>query len=251
MVYPDDIVAIQHTRNTGTFLHCLSNEASIDSPWRQSYLSFRGSEWGGGSEGSSPILPQAGQWVDGVTCDIKILYVDSLQLLFNLRGTTAVPDIWVPKTDLRSRFGLTIIHPVPDENNQIHVKINDPTVVVVKVLSGQRSLSYWSTPALLTGVPFLPSCPEEVLSSCPGCVAHSPDDWFSSVTLVLPSVGVQTMNISARDALRSQSVSVDVCGYETVTGLSIETRGCPRILVDTPQVSIKTPTVGTKVLSVI
>lgn len=249
MVYPDDIVAIQHTRNAGTFLHCLSNEASMDSPWRQSYMSFRGSEWGGWWEGSSPLLPQAGQWLDGVTCDLKILYVDNLQsgtehndqLLFNFGETTAVPDIWVPETDLRSGFGLAIIHPVPDENNQIHVKINDPTLIVVKVLSGQRVLSSWSTPVLQTGVPFLPSCPEEVLSSCPDCVARSPDDWFSSVTLVLPSVGVQTMNISAVDTVSSQIVSVKVCGYEAVTGLSIESHGCPRMLVDTPQVRKKMP----------
>lgn len=259
MVYPDDIVAIQHTRNAGTFLHCLSQEASVDSPWRQSYLSFRGSEWGGWWEGGSPLLPQAREWVDGVMCDLKILYVDNLQsgmehkdqLLVNPGETTAVPDIWVPKIDLRSRFGLTIIHPVPDENNQIHVKINDPTIIVVKVLFGQRVLSSWSTPVLQTAVPFLPSCPEEVHSSCPGCVAHSPDDWFSSATLVLPFVGVQTMNISAMDAVRSQTVSVKLCGYEAVTGLSIEPHGCLRILVDTPQVRIKMPTTLTNVLGVI
>lgn len=259
MVYPDDIVAIQHSRNAGTFLHCLNNEASMDSPWRQSYMSFRGSEWGGWWEGSSPLLPQAGQWVDGVTCDLKMLYVDNLQrgsehddqLLFNLGETTALPDVWVPKTDLRSTFGLTIVHPVPDESNQIHVKINDPTLIVVKVLSGQRVWSSWSTPVLQTGVPFLPTCPEEVLASCPGCVARSPDDWFSSVTLVLPSVGVQTLNISAMDAVRSQTVSMKVCGYEAVTGLSIKSHGCPRMLVDTPQVRIKMPTILIIVLRVI
>lgn len=259
MVYPDDIVAVQHTRHAGAFLHCLSNEASMDSPWRQSYMSFRGSELGGWWGGSSPLLPQAVQWVDGVTCDLKILYVDNLQSgtehddhsLSNYEETTAAPDIWVPKTDPRSRFGLTIIHPVPDENNQIHVKINDPTLIVVKVLSGQRVLSSWSTPVLQTGVPFLPSCPEEVVSSCPGCVARSPDDWFSSVTLALPSVGVQMMNISAMDAVRSQIVTVKVCGYEAATGLSIESHGCPRMIVDTPQVRTNMPTVLVKVLWVI
>lgn len=256
MVYPDDIVAIQHTRSAGTFLHCLSNAASMDSPWRQSYMSFRGSEWGGWWEGSSPLLPQAGQWVDGVTCDLKILSVDNLQSGTEhhgtptavVRETTAVPDIWVPKTDPRSRFGLTIIHPVPDENNQIHVKINDPTLIVVKVSSGQGVLSSWSTPALQTGVPFLPSCPEEVLSSCPGCLARSPGDWFSSATLVLPSVGVQTMSISAMDAVSSQTVSVKVGGYEAVTVLTIESHGCPRMLVNVPQVRMKMATKLMKVL---
>lgn len=251
MVYPDDIVAIQHTRNSGTFLHCLSDEASMDSPWRQSYMSFKGSEWGGWWDGSSPLLAEAGQWVDGVVCDLKILYMDHLQsgaehndnLLFNLVGTPTVPNVRGSPTDLRSRFGLGIIHPVLEENNQIHVKINIPTLIVVKVLFGERARSSWSSPVHQTGVPFLPSCPEEVLSSCPGCVTRFPDDWFSSVTLVLPSVGIQTMKISVTDAVRSQSVSVEVCGYEAITGLSIESHGCPRMLTDTPQVRIKMLTV--------
>lgn len=247
MVYPDDIVAIQHTRNSGTFLHCLTNEASMDSPWRQSYMTFRGSEWGGWWDGSSPLLPQAGQWVDGVLCDLKILYMDHLQseakqndhLLFNLGGTTTVPDFRASPNDLRARFGLTIIHPVPNENNQICVKINVPVRIIVKVLSGQRPRSSWSTPVNQTGVPFLPSCPAEMLSSCPGCATRSPDDWFSSVTLVLPSVGVQTMNISVTDAVKSQNVSVEVHGYEAITGLTIESHGCPRMHINTPQVRMK------------
>lgn len=247
MVYPDDIVAIQHTRNSGTFLHCLSNEASMGSPWRQSYMTFRGSEWGGWWDGSSPLLPQAGQWVDGVLCDLKILYVDHLQseaehndhLLFNLEGTTTLPDIRATPTDLRARFGLTIIHPVPNENNQICVEINVPVRIIVKVSSGQRARSSWSTPVSQTGVPFLPSCPVEMLSTCPGCATWSPDDWFSSVTLVLPSVGIQMMNISVTDTLRSQNMSVVVHGYEAITGLTIKSHGCPRMHIDTPQVRIK------------
>lgn len=249
MVYPDDIVAVQHTGNSGTFLHCLNNEASVDSAWRQSYVSFRGPEWGGWWEGSSPTLSQAGQWVDGVMCDLKMLYVDNLQngaehndrLHFDLGKTATVPDTWPLPTDRTSRFGLTVVHPPPDENNQIHVEINIPTLIIVKVMSGQRAWSSWSTPVHQTGVPFLPSCPKEALPSCPG--SGSSDDWFSSVTLVLPSVGVQTMNISVMDATSSQTVSVKVCGYEAVRGLSIESHGCLRTLVDTPQVRVKMPTV--------
>lgn len=252
MVYPDDIVAIQHTRNSGTFLHCLSKDVSMDSPWRQSYMSVMGPDWGGWWEGSSPPLPEAGHWVDGVMCDLKILYVDSSQsgaehndhFPFNPGDSTTVPDIWTP-TDPSSRFELTIIHPVPNENNQIHVEVNVPTLLVIKVLSGERAWSSWSTPVGQSGIPFLPSCPEEVLTSCPGCGTPSPDDWFSSVPLVLPFVGVQTLNISVMDAASSQTVSVKVHGYEAVTGLSIESHGCTRMLVDTQQVRIKTPTLQT------
>lgn len=245
MVFPDDIVAIQHTRNPGTFLHCLTSEASQNSPWRQSYMSFRGSEWGGWREGGLTSLPREGQWVDGEVCDLRMLYVDNLHrgteydadIGFSDRERTTAPTH--PPPSLRSEFGLNVVHPVPDEKNQIHVQVNAPTLIVVKILSGQNARSTWSAPVLQTGLPFLPSCPEEVAHSVPGCERQSHDDWFSSVTLALPSVGVQTMNISVMDALSSQSVSLRVCGYEAVTGLSVEPHRCLRMLVEMPQVRMQ------------
>ncbi len=246
-VYPDDIVAIQHTRDSGTFLHCLNSEASLNSPWRQSYLSLRGAEWGGWWEGLTS-LPQGGQWVDGVVCDLRMLYVDNLHrgtehddnFGFTHGETTTTPDTGALTTgstpSVRSKFGLNIVHPMPDQKNQIHVQINVPTLIVVKVLFGEKASSSWSAPVLQTGVPFLPSCPEEVAQSWPGCKRQSHDAWFSSVTLLLPSFGVQMLNISVMDAVSSQTVTVRVFGYEAVTGLSVEPRGCLRMLVDTPQV---------------
>ncbi|XP_032358090.1 polycystin-1 [Etheostoma spectabile] len=248
MVYPDDVVAIQHTRDSGAFLHCLNSEASLNSPWRQSYMSLRRKEWGGWWEGGLTSLPHGGQWVDGVVCDLRMLYVDKNlhrgtehdeDSGFTHREATAAPDNRVlttgPTPCLRSEFGLNVIHPVPDENNQIHVQINVPTLIVVKVLSGEKARSSWSAPVLQTGVHFLPSCPEEVALSWPDCWRQSPDAWFSSVILVLPSAGVQTLNISVMDAVSSQTVSVRVCGYEAVTGLTVEQHGCQRMLVDTSQ----------------
>ncbi|XP_071319469.1 polycystin-1 [Trachinotus anak] len=250
MVYPDDVVAIQHTRDSGTFLHCLNSEASLNSTWRQSYLSLRGAEWGGWWQGGLTSLSQRGQWVDGVVCNLRMLSMDTLHgstelndiFDFTHREATTAPDIRPMITDPslsgRSKFRLNVIYPLPDEKNQIHVKINFPTLIVIKILSGQKARSSWSAPVLQTGVPFLPSCPEEVASSWPGCKRQSLEDWFSSVTLLLPSVGVQTLNISVMDAGSSQSgrsVSVKICGYEAVTGLSVEPHGCQRILIDTSQ----------------
>ncbi|XP_034415177.1 polycystin-1 [Cyclopterus lumpus] len=250
VVYPDDIVAIQHTRDSGAFLHCLNGDASLSSPWRQSYVSLRRTEWGGWWEGGLTSPPQGGQWVDGAVCDLRMLYVDNLNRAtehddsfgFNQRETTAAPDMWAlttgPTASARSPFGLRIVHPVPDEKNRIHVQINVPTLIVIKVLSGGKASSSWSAPVLRTGVPFLPSCPEEVAHSRAGCERQSRDAWFSSATLVLPLVGLQTLNINVMDAVSPQSVSVSVCGYEAVTGLSVEPHGCWRMLVDTPQLFI-------------
>uniref|UniRef100_UPI0037E95008 polycystin-1 n=1 Tax=Semicossyphus pulcher TaxID=241346 RepID=UPI0037E95008 len=243
MVFPDDIVAIQHTRDSGTFLHCLSSEASLKSPWRQSYMSLRRTEWGGWWEGGLTSLPQEGQWVDGVVCDLRMQYEDSLPKGteynndFTHRKTTTTPVIQTLTNGptLSTRFGLNVIHPVPDENNQIHVLMKVPTLIVVKVQSGDNARSSWSVPIQQTGIPFLPYCPEEVTQFVPDCKRQFHDAWFSSVTLVMPSEGAQTLNISVMDAVSSQTLSVRVWGYKAVTGLSVEPRGCLRMLVDTSQ----------------
>uniref|UniRef100_A0A3Q3KVW2 Polycystic kidney disease 1b n=1 Tax=Labrus bergylta TaxID=56723 RepID=A0A3Q3KVW2_9LABR len=189
LVYPDDIVAIQHTRDFGTFLHCLNSDASLKSPWRQSYMSLRGTEWGGWWEGALTSLPKEGQW-----------------------------------------FG-----PGKMVLLQIHVQINVPTLIVVKVLSGENAMCSWSAPIQQTGIPFLPYCPEEVTQFLPDCKRQSHDAWFSSVILVIPTEGVQMLNISVVNAVSSQNLSVEVCGYTAVTGLSVEPHRCRRMLVGIPQ----------------
>ncbi|XP_054860443.1 polycystin-1 isoform X2 [Amphiprion ocellaris] len=247
MVYPDDIVAVQHTLDSGAFLHCLNGEATFNSPWRQSYLSIRGTEWGGWLEGGLTSLPQGSKWVDGVVCDLRMLYVDTIHRAtehddifdYTHTETTTVPDTRSPtggpNPSVRSKFRLNVIHPLPDDKNQIHVQINIPTLIIVKALFGEKAKSSWSAPVLQTGVPFLPSCPEEVVQSSPGCKKQSQDVWFSSVTLLLPSAGVQMLNISVMDVESFQSVRVKVCGYEKVAGLTVEPHGCLRMLVDTSQ----------------
>ncbi|XP_063338226.1 polycystin-1 [Pelmatolapia mariae] len=247
MVYPDDIVAIQHTLDSGTFLHCLNSEASRNSPWSQSYLSFRGMEWGGWLEGGVTLLPQGSKWVDGVVCNLKMLYVDTLHRatehedIFDYTQTETAtvsgisPLTTGPNPSLKSKFQLEVIHPLPDDKNQIHVQINIPTVIILKALFGEKASSSWSAPVLQTGVPFLPSCPENMFQSSLGCRKQSQDSWFSSATLVLSSPGIQILNISVMDVQSFQSLSVKVCGYEPVMGLSVEPHGCLRMLVDTSQ----------------
>lgn len=252
MVYPDDVVAIQHTRDSGAFLHCLSSEASLNSPWRQSYMSFRGTEWEGWWDGGLTSLPPEGHWVDGTVCNLRMTYTDHPRggagHEDNFGSSYSEPPTAHDSGDLpngptkkpESEFEqLVVVHPVPDEKNQIHVQINVPILVVVKLLSGQNARSSWSSPVLQSEVPFLPSCPQAVTDSSPGCKTQSDNEWFSSVPLVLSSVGLHSLNISALNAGISHNVNVTVCVYEAVTGLSVEPHRCSRILIGTPQVSMQ------------
>ncbi|XP_051926382.1 polycystin-1 isoform X2 [Hippocampus zosterae] len=234
-VYPDDIVAVQHTRDRGAFLRCLASEVPLNSPWRQSYLSLLGTTWGGWWQGGLTVRPQGEHWVDGVVCDLRLLYEDTLNGARTEQGrmleTTTPSDAKSLTRHVKSTFGLRIIHPPLDEKNQIHLALNVPTLIVVTVLSGEKVTCSWSSPVLRTGLPFGRSCPEDLTV----CKTHSEDVWFSSVTLVSPSVGVQMLNISVADAVRSQTLTVTLRSYEAVSGLSVEPRRHQRTLVDVPQ----------------
>ncbi|XP_017271539.1 polycystin-1 [Kryptolebias marmoratus] len=242
-VYPDDVVAVQHTRDSGAFLHCLEGDASAGSPWRQSFVTLRGAEWGGWWEGGLTSLPRGSQWVDGAVCNLRVLYEDKRRrateredVVDSVHATTA-PDVTPLNAGpvLRSNFGVNIIHPPPDEKNHIHVQANIPTIIVVKALFGEKAKSSWSAPVLQTEVPFQPTCPEEVVQFVPDCKTESGDSWFSYARLVLPSPGVQTLNISVTDEDGFQSLSVTLRSHKAVTGLSVEPHGCPRTLIQTSQ----------------
>ncbi|XP_072288426.1 polycystin-1-like, partial [Eucyclogobius newberryi] len=238
MVFPDDVVAIQHTRPSGSFLRCRSPVSSPDdSPWRQSYLSLSGPDWGGWFEGGLTSLPHGAQWVDEVICDLKITYVDTLHHgtefghFFSNTETTTVSDIANP---VQRKFGLAFIYPEPDPNNKIHVQINIPILAVVKVKFGDNARSLWSGPVLESDFHFLQYCPKEVAQTLPYCV-ESKDAWFSSAVLLVHSVGEQTLSVTVVFSKTSDILEVKVFGYETVAGLSVEPHGCKRIIVETAQ----------------
>ncbi|KAM9832468.1 polycystin-1 [Neosynchiropus ocellatus] len=238
-VYPDDIVAIQHTGSPGSFIHCLNY--SLDSQWRQSYLSLRGAERDGWWAGGLTSVPSGGQWVDGVVCNLKMLYVDTLrgstghEDIFGLTQTESPPGLTTgPSPNLSSNsLSLHVIHPLPDEDNQIHVQVNVPTIIVVKILSGEKTKCSWSAPVLHTELPFLPSCPTAVVES--ECERQSEKAHFSSATLTAKSDGVQTLTILAQNDLTAQSISVDICAYEPVIGLDVSPHSHLRMIVDRPQ----------------
>ncbi|XP_077595711.1 polycystin-1 [Stigmatopora nigra] len=116
-VYPDDIVAVQHSRPPGSFLHCLAGQASLDSPWRQSYLSLGGTA----PEGGLAFQPRGDDWVDGVVCDLRLLYERTLH------GGTEHQSVWESTTpsspNVRSTFGPDVVHPPLDEKNQIDIQV--------------------------------------------------------------------------------------------------------------------------------
>ncbi|KAG1931752.1 polycystin-1 [Pimephales promelas] len=236
-VYPDDILALQHTRRAGEFLHCV---AGTSSAWRQSYLSMHGPEWGGWLEGTVSAQLRQGQWLDGLVCDLRVIYEDTMPH----NGVSPIPSTSQSNNPVT---GLQVLHPKLDKDNQMHVVVNIPALIVIQILSGGNATSSWSDPVSKNKVPFESSCPAEMPEIEGGCVRASLDTWFSHVYVELSSQGEHTLNIMASNSLNFQTLSVRVVSHIPVTGLSIQPQGFSRVLVDIPQLFTASVVTGTSV----
>ncbi|XP_056628016.1 polycystin-1 [Triplophysa dalaica] len=245
-VYPDDILAVQHNRRAGEFLHCV---ASTSSAWRQSYLSLHGPEWGGWLEGVLSAQSGEGQWLDDVVCDIRVIYED----IMSHYGIPTIPSTMETTVQTNSPIkahspvtGLQLLHPKLDKNNQMHVAVNAPTLVVIKVTSRESATSSWSAPVDKNKVLFHSFCPAEMPETKVVCV-RSPETWFSHVYMVLSGEGEHLLNITASNSNNFQTLSVRVVGHIPVTGLRIQPQGVSRVLVDVPQLFTASVATGSSV----
>ncbi|XP_037400188.1 polycystin-1 [Pygocentrus nattereri] len=240
-VYPDDIIAVQHSRKAGEFLHCVS---SLNSAWRQSYLYLPGPELGGWVEVGVSVPTDGGQWVDNVVCDLQLIYEDSMlvygvppvlsstQSDLRIETTTPTTHLVKPQTPVS---GLHVLYPVLDKENQIHLPVNVRTIIIVKILSGHNATSAWSAPVFRTGIPFQLSCPPDMSEIQAVCERDTPDVWFSYIYIKLSAQGEQTLNITASNTLNTQMLSVKLQAHIPVTGLNVQPQGFHRVLVDIPQ----------------
>ncbi|KAI4900305.1 hypothetical protein NFI96_010576 [Prochilodus magdalenae] len=240
-VYPDDIIAVQHSRKAGEFLHCVT---SSDSAWQQSYLSLSGPELGGWVEVGVSVPTDGGQWVDNMLCDLRLIYEDPIHLYgvppvpgstqsdLRMDATTPTTHLVKPQTPVS---GLHVLYPALDQENQIHLPVNVQITIIIKILSGHGATSTWSAPVLRTGIPFQLSCPSDMSEIQAVCKRDTPDVWFSYVDIKLSAQGEQTLNITASNTLNSQMLSVKLQAHIPVTGLSIQPQGFYRVLVDIPQ----------------
>ncbi|XP_016095188.1 polycystin-1 [Sinocyclocheilus grahami] len=242
-VYPDDILALQHTRRASEFLHCV---ATTSSSWRQSYLSLHGPEWGGWLEGGLSAQPGQGQWLDELVCDLRVIYEDTMPHF----GVSAIPSTSQSNSPIKAESpvtGLQVLYPKLDKDIQMHVAVNVPTLIVIQIISGGNATSYWSDPVSKNGVPFVSSCPAEMPEIEGGCVRASLDMWFSHVYMKLSSQGEHMLNIMASNSLNSQTLSVRVVSHIPVTGLRIQPQGFNRVLVDIPQLFTASVVTGSSV----
>lgn len=243
-VFPDDILAVQHTRKSGEFLQCTSDS---DSAWRQSYISVPGPEWGGWVDVAVSALIDEGHWLDNMSCDLRLIYEDLGHLSGPSAAVNSTPseagiDLSTPSSvpiDAQTPVsGMQILYPVPGKENRIHLPVNIQTLIIIEILSGRNATSSWSAPVSRAGVPFRKSCPAEISEIQVVCQRDSPETWFSYVYVMPTSQAEQTLNITASNQLSSQTLSVKIQAHIIITGLRIQPQGFHRVLVDIPQVHL-------------
>lgn len=235
-VFPDDILAVQHTRKSGEFLRCTSGS---DSAWRQSYMSIPGPEWGGWVDVAVSALTEEGCWVDNMSCDLRLIYQDPGHPYgpFPVANSTQSSELGTDLSGIRIDAqtpvtGMQILYPVP----QTDLAVNIQTLFIIKIISGRNATSSWSAPVSRAGVPFLMSCPAEIAEIQRVCQRDSPDTWFSYAYVLLTREGEETLNITASNQISSQMLSVKIHAHVVITGLRIHPQGFHRVLVNIPQV---------------
>uniref|UniRef100_UPI00398EAF00 polycystin-1 n=1 Tax=Pristiophorus japonicus TaxID=55135 RepID=UPI00398EAF00 len=235
-VYPDDVIGIQHDAGPGALLHCLPSSTS---PWRQSYIGLVRQGWAESLlAGFQPAWPNP-TWIDGVICDVRVLYTDQLRALdttpslANTFGPT-VTDCCPLDTPTKVS-GLQVIYPRPHDG-KILVPTGNETLIVIKISSGGNASSWWGPPVRHSRVRFEARCPPELLQYTPACLRETGDTWFSHARFTASCPGTELLNITASNAVSAQNLSVLVQAHDVIQGLRIVPGEFRRMLVDVSQV---------------
>ncbi|XP_048343371.1 polycystin-1-like [Sphaerodactylus townsendi] len=143
IVYPDDIIGIQHDAGVGLFLQCLPH---THSPWRQSYISLVKDGWW---EGSIVGFPSP-TWVDSVLCDIRVTFAHKMKSLAytSLLGPKLEPGLYTYAATVKNAVGSTqahcamqvpskvsglqLIYPIP-VNGKLNVMTKQEILLVIKI----------------------------------------------------------------------------------------------------------------------
>ncbi|GCC34843.1 hypothetical protein chiPu_0013320 [Chiloscyllium punctatum] len=257
-VYPDDVIGFQHDAGPNSLLHCLPSSIS---PWRQSYISLVRQGWLESLlVGFQPTWPSP-RWIDNVVCDVRILYTDQPQPIAPTQSLTTVPDTFLvtpvnrvsptgikccPLGTWTTITGLQIIYPWP-HNGTLLVPTGNEILIVIKINSGSNASSWWGPPVRQSGVFFDAHCPSSLPQYMPACHRETSDTWFSYAHFTVTHPRIESLNITVRNEVSSQNMSVEIQAFDVIQGLQIMPRKPRRMLVDVSQIFSAQVTHGTSV----
>ncbi|XP_029354299.1 polycystin-1 isoform X2 [Echeneis naucrates] len=257
LVSRGDVIALQHDAGPASLLRC---QSSSHSEWRQPVLALNQSEWiwiNDSREFNPEVLMGDGEAgsLEEVVCPIRVLYVghSEIQLngaqlsaglpqpgLYSLLVTSAEPSYPASAScPLRvvPPLGLTIVHPVP-QNNTLYLQPND-TRLLLCVQS--RYVTTVSRRGSNHSVTFQPECPSEfpssqALCSSPASVVKATEPSMYAVLNLNLEVDEQRspvqVELEAHNNVTEASLIIVVHLEEPLRGLVVQPHPAHRVLME-------------------
>ncbi|XP_051876950.1 polycystin-1 isoform X2 [Pristis pectinata] len=237
-VQANDIIAIQHNSEPGTFLQCQRNESS---PWQQSYFSI---VYSSGSADFRSNLTNI-NWTDGVVCNLRLLYshrhetVASSPLLHKGQPSPGnyTYQATIENGSSHSNLSCTVevIAPVtdfsviyPPKQNGVHYVPKHRPVIVIKVKSSDRPSASWSGSNQTFSCET--TCPADL---SPVCGKESNGTCYSQIPLVVKDCNLTSIVITVRNKVSSVNKTVAVRAEDLIEGLTIVPDPKVRVLSNT------------------
>ncbi|XP_067859553.1 polycystin-1 [Heptranchias perlo] len=225
-VQSDDIIAIQHDGEPGTFLQCQQNESS---PWQQSYFSII---YSSGSTDFRNNLTNI-NWTDGAVCNLGVLYTRTQETVARsplLHNGQQSPGFYTYQATMENRqlysnvsCTIQVVAPITDfsviypqkQNGVLYVPKNR-AIIIVKVKSSDRTLTRWSGSDQTFSCEA--ACPSELSSRCE---KDNNDTCFSRIPLVFKDYNLTSIVVTAKNEVSSVNKTVVVKAEDMIEGLTI------------------------------
>ncbi|XP_078415046.1 polycystin-1 [Cetorhinus maximus] len=224
-VQSNDIIAIQHDGDPGSFLQCQQNDSS---PWQQSYFSII---YSSGNRDLWRNLADS-NWTDGTVCNLRVLYTHRQETIASsplLHNGQQSPGVYTYQAMVENRpfysnasctvqvvapiTDLSVIYP-PKQNGVIYVPKNQ-AIIIVKVKSSDGTSTSWSGSS--QNFSCEATCPSELSSNC----EKDNNTCFSRIPLVFKDSNLTSIVISAKNKVSSVNKTVTVKAEDPIEGLMI------------------------------
>ncbi|XP_059835038.1 polycystin-1 isoform X1 [Hypanus sabinus] len=252
-VQANDIIAIQHNSEPGTFLQCQQDESS---PWQQSYFSIVYSS--GNADFRSNMTNF--NWTDKVICNLRLLYSHRQEAVVRsplLHRGQALPGNYTYQATMdgglsHSNLSCTVqvVAPVTDvsviypaKQNGVHYVPKIHPVIVIRVKSADRPSMSWSgsnqTFACET------TCPADLNLACG---KENSGTCYSRIPLTVKDCNLTSIVITAKNKVSSVNKTVAVRAEDLIEGLTIMPDPTIRVLSNTLVTYTARVSAGTNVM---
>uniref|UniRef100_A0A4W3IKU7 Polycystin 1, transient receptor potential channel interacting n=1 Tax=Callorhinchus milii TaxID=7868 RepID=A0A4W3IKU7_CALMI len=241
-VQSNDIIAIQHDGEPGSFLQCQQDPSS---PWQKRYFSIIT------LNGTRDVLRDLTDvsWSDSTVCNLRVLYTRRQETIAKsplIQNAPHSPGLYTYQSTMENVFFPTnlssctikVVAPIrflrvihPKEQNGVYFVPRNQTVIIVQINSWGRSVTCWA--GSNQTFPCQAACPLELSSDTYKCERVTNDTCFSRFPITFTNCTQMTIVISAKNEVSSINKTVTVKSEELIQGLRVMPDPKLRVLSNT------------------